>query len=93
MAAGEDRRQHQLDDLLLPDDHLRDAVEYRVSRALELAEGSPERLLALITLKSEHDQNEGRLKEAEASILRGLELAGDERRKALLVVQRRSQSG
>lgn len=60
-----------------------------LDRALELAVDEPDKVLALTTLKAEHEQNEGRLQEAEICIVRGLKLAqsSDERRKALLFVQ------
>ncbi len=59
-----------------------------MARALDLAAKlDTEKVIALAALKAEQEQNEGRLKDAEASLLQALQRSGDERRKALLIVQ------
>jgi tetratricopeptide (TPR) repeat protein len=60
-----------------------------VDRAVELAEGQPDKMIALSALRADFEQNEGRLREAELLLLQGLSLAhaNDDRRKAVLFVQ------
>ena len=60
-----------------------------LSRAVELAESDPRRLLALASLKSELEQAAGRSREAEKTLRHALSLAkgGDQRRQGLLLTQ------
>ena len=64
-------------------------LESAIERAIGLARTEPLRRLALITLKAEHQQYAGHLREAEASLLEGLELARgvDPTRKSLILIQ------
>ena len=64
-------------------------LEEAIDRALELAQSDERKLLPLMTLKSEHAANAGKLKDAEAQMLRCLELAkgGDPTRQSLLLIQ------
>jgi tetratricopeptide (TPR) repeat protein len=64
-------------------------LESVIDRAIWLARDEPLRRLALITLKAEHQQFAGHLREAEASLVEGLELARgvDPTRKSLILIQ------
>ncbi|HVS62765.1 MAG TPA: tetratricopeptide repeat protein [Thermoanaerobaculia bacterium] len=64
-------------------------LESAIERAIGLARDEPLRRLALTTLKAEHQQYAGHLREAETSLLEGLELARgvDPTRKSLILIQ------
>ncbi|HVS14414.1 MAG TPA: tetratricopeptide repeat protein [Thermoanaerobaculia bacterium] len=64
-------------------------LESVIERAIWLARDEPLRRLALITLKAEHQQYAGHLRESEASLVEGLELARgvDPTRKSLILIQ------
>lgn len=64
-------------------------LETAIDRALELAASDTKKRLALITLKAEHSQNAGRLKEAETCLVEGLQIAqgASPLRQSLLLIQ------
>ena len=64
-------------------------LQEAIDRAVQLAEGQPDKMIALSALRADVEQNQGRLREAELLLLEGLSLAheNDDRRKAVLFVQ------